>query len=495
MDYLDNKKELRERIILFIGYILIAIAIVTATLLLVYQAYGFGFTKNGSVIQNGLVFFSSQPSPAKIYINNTLNSQNTDARLILPSGIYHIKINRSGYRTWQRTVTIDGGAVEHFDYPFLFPSKLTSQKLATYTNAPGLVTQSPSRRWLLIQKPGSSTDFDLYDLKNPAKPVVSTISVPSTMLGKAVTSQSYKLVAWSDDNQRVLLEHMYDNNIEYILFDINNPSQTVNLTNTYNLVGDEITLNNEKYNNYYFFNPTSGDLDSASLGNTTVTTVLKHVLNYKSYGTSTILYATSEGATKGDIIVKLLDNSQTYNIRSFPAGSSNYLVDLTTYGGSLYVAVGSSSYDRVYIYQDPVGQLSTSPDVLVPTWVLRVNQANYLSFSDNAQFIMTENGDKYAVYDIQNNLGYLYTDKTRPLDAPQTNATWMDGDRLIYVSNSKLIVQDYDNNNMQTLVNASPNYLPAFSSNFKYLFNLVPSASSAGAYDLNETPLQTSADL
>jgi hypothetical protein len=217
MDYLDTNKELRERIILFIGYVLIALAIVIATLLLVYQAYGFGFNKNGAVIQNGLVFLSSQPNPARIYVNNTLNSKTTNTRLILPSGIYHIGLARTGYRNWNRTVTVDGGTVEHFDYPFLFPNKLSSQKLAVYSSAPGLMTQSLNRRYLLIQKPGSTTDFDLYDLKNPAKPVESTISIPSSMLSSAVTSQSWKVEEWADDNQHVLLEHLYGNNIEYIL--------------------------------------------------------------------------------------------------------------------------------------------------------------------------------------------------------------------------------------------------------------------------------------
>ncbi len=42
MDYLDPKKQFRHHIILFTGYILIAIAIVIASLILLYQAYGFG---------------------------------------------------------------------------------------------------------------------------------------------------------------------------------------------------------------------------------------------------------------------------------------------------------------------------------------------------------------------------------------------------------------------------------------------------------------------
>lgn len=84
MDYLDHKKALRNHITLFVGYILIAIAIVIAALILLYQAYGFGVTRSGDVIQNGLTFFSSQPNPADIYINGERKSRTTNARMVLP---------------------------------------------------------------------------------------------------------------------------------------------------------------------------------------------------------------------------------------------------------------------------------------------------------------------------------------------------------------------------------------------------------------------------
>ncbi len=494
MDYLDHGKEVRERLVLLVGYVVIAASIAIATLVLVYQAYGFGIGKNGSVIQNGLIFFSSHPNPAKIYLNGALQSQTTDSRLILQSGIYKAELTRDGYRDWRRTIVVDGGGVLHYDYPFLFPVKLTSQTIATYTTAPGLATQSPDRRWLLVTKPGNDSQFDLYDLKNPAKPTLSTFTLPANLVTKATSSESWQLVGWADDNQHVLLEHSYDGKLEYILVDRATPSDSVNLSNLFPNAAD-IELSNDKYNNYYLFDPTSGELKTTSLSDPSqTTTVLQHVLAFKSYGNSTVLYVTSSKAPAGKVWVKLLIGGNTYKIRTLPAGGSDYLVNLTTYSGTLYVAVGSNNDNKVYIYQDPVGQIATFPTLLpVPLWVLDVDQPNYLNFSDNAQFIMTENGDSYGVYDLQNDLGYLYTDKNEPLDAPQLHATWMDGDRLSYVSDSKLIVQDYDNKNMQTLVSASPLYLPFFSTNYDYLFTLT--LNSAGQYELNQTALLTKADL
>ncbi len=494
MDYLDAKKQFREHVVLIIGYILVALAITIATLVLVYQAYGFGLAKNGTVIQNGLVFFSSQPNPASIYINGVLNANTTNTRLELPSGIYNVKITRTGYRDWQRTITFDAGAVEHVDYPFLFPNTLTTKKIQTYNSPPGLVTQSPDRRWLLVEQPNSIANFDLYDLKDPAHPVLTTFTLPANLLSKATTGEDWQLDSWADDNQHVLLTHQYDGKNEFVLVDRANPSQSVNLNNALGTNPTELTLDNKKYDQYYLYNNTpDGALETATLETgTTLTPYLQDVLAYQSYGNNTMLYVTSDGAPSGKVLLKLQSGNQTITIRSLPV-SPTYLVNLTEYSGVLYVAAGATSDSQVYIYQDPLGQFTNQQGTIVPSQVLTVSQPNYLSFSNSAQFIVDENGSSFGVYDIQNQKAYSYT-APLALDSPQLHASWMDGDRLVYASDGKLIVFDYDGKNQQTLMNVSASYLPAFSANYNYVFSMGPNPT-AGKLNLDRTPLLIPADL
>jgi hypothetical protein len=111
MDFLDPTKRFEQTVLLITGYVLIGIGIIIATVILLYQAYGFGLGKNGTVIQNGLLFFSSQPNPASIYIDGKLNKAKTNARIVLPAASYQVKLTRPGYRTWQRTVVLQGGKV------------------------------------------------------------------------------------------------------------------------------------------------------------------------------------------------------------------------------------------------------------------------------------------------------------------------------------------------------------------------------------------------
>jgi hypothetical protein len=490
MDYLDPKAQARHRLVLYAGYILIAFAIALATIILVNQAYGYGIGKNGTIIQNSLAFFSSQPNPAKIYTDGKLSSSQTNTRLYLPAGIYGVSLKRNGYYPWKRTIELNGGEVEHFDYPFLFPTTLTTSKLATYPAAPTLMTESTDQHWLLVGKPGSYSGFDLYDLRNPTKAPVG-LDLPANLLSKATTSESLKVVSWANDNQHVLLEHDFDGKIEFILVDISNPSQSYNLNNSLDDNPGKLVFINNKYNQYYLYDDSSETLESASLSSTTKTTVLQHVLAYDSYGDSTYLYVTNQSAPANKVLLKMLVGGNTYTLHSLPV-SPSYVVDLTEYNGVMYVAAGASNSSKVYIYDNPLGQLAQNPgQAVTPIQVLRVDEPDYLSFSNNAQFIVAENGSHYGVYDIENQKGYNYKTAT-PTDSPMVHAEWMDGDRLYYISNGKLVVFDYDHTNIHTLVPVSSQYLVAFGPNYKYVYTLSP--GSAGQYDLNQTWLLAPAD-
>jgi hypothetical protein len=286
MEFLDPAKQTRHRVILWVGYVFVAIGIVIATLVLLYQAYGFGLGKNGQVIQNGLVFLSSQPNPAKIYLNGKLKNNQTNARVALPAGIYRVELKRDGYRAWQRSIEVEGGDVQHFDYPLLIPDRLVSKKLATFDGAPGLATQSPDRRWLLVEKSGSITDFSLYDLKNPkTKPV--DINLPEGLLSKASAKQNLQLEEWADDNKHVVLQHNYDGKKEFILVDRTDVAKSQNLNRALSSTPSKLTLLDKKYDKYYLYDSKTELLQKATLSAPSPVAVLQHVLNNPSYADDT----------------------------------------------------------------------------------------------------------------------------------------------------------------------------------------------------------------
>lgn len=492
MDFLDPKKQRRQTMLLMVGYVLIGAGILIGSIVLYFLANGYSRGKNGQIIQNGFVFVSSQPHPAKIYVNGK-PSKATNTRLTLPAGSYLLRLARNGYRDWQRQVTVLGGDVQHFDYPLLFPTKLTTSQVGSYKGVPGLAAQSPNQQWLVVQRPEAPSSFMLYNLKS--QPVAATtITLPAEVVTASVNRQSWKVIDWADDNRHLLLQHTYGSSNEFILLDTQAPGQSVNLDKALGVDLQTVSLDNKKYNQYYLFDKATGELSTDKLGDKNPVARLRHVIAYKTYGTNVVLYATASGAPKGKVDIDLLDGSQTVIIRQ-AAAHTTYLLDYTTYSGTPYALVSAASESKVYIYKDPFSQLqSGSLKTAFAIRVFKISRPSYEAFSTNAQFIMAEGdgGRQIGVFDIENIRSYLY--RIPALEKPQSHVTWMDGDRLAGVIGGKLTVFDYDHANAQTLMPASPRYEPFFRPDYHYAFVLAPLAKTK-TEALTSTPLLTPADI
>lgn len=490
---MDPRQRLRHNILLAAGYVLIAIALLLLTVILLFVAYGFGL-QNGKVIQSGLLFLSSSPNPAQIYINGSRYSSDTNTKLVLQEGTYKFTLKRAGYRDWQRSIEVDGGTVESYAYPFLFPASLTTNTAHAYAAAPALTTESPDRHWLLVERPDAFGSFDLYDLTNPKKQPVD-ITIPSNLLATVNGTQNLQLVAWADNNDYLLLKHTYETNTEYILLRRSNPADSVNLTKTLNLplVNTDIRLRNNKYDQYLVWDTATHDLSRTSLGAPTLAPYLKNVLAYAPYGDNTVLYVTPDPIEASKVDMTLYDGSKSYIIRQ-SAVSPAYLLDIASYSGDLYVAASSSSEGTAFVYKNPTDQISSSQlGVAVPVQVFRIKDPTYVSFSTTAQYVVFESGTRIAAYDAENQQGFDFT-MPDTLDAPQAHAEWMDGAHLDLVSKGQIVVMDYDGQNRQVLVSADSRYDLAFDQQYKTMYAFVPSAADKAQELLTSTSLRTPAD-
>jgi len=490
MDFFDPKKQKQHAIRLGIGYALIGLALVLATVILLYQSYGYGINKKGAVYQNGLLFVSSAPAGADIYLNGSRFKDQTNTRVTLPAGQYTMKISRDGYRTWQRAVTVEGSAVERFDYPLLIPSRLATSTVKKYTDAPAISTQSRDRRWLL-ENIGTSNDFDLYDLNSVAngKPSAKVVSISTDLLA-AGTTTGWTLQTWADDNRHVILKRAYTKDgstgSEYILFDRQNPDQSQNLTTLLGFSPTAIALKDGNYDQYYAYDQSAGTVFTATLKKPTPQLYLEHVLNFAA-DKDFVLYATSQDAPAGKVLIRLRQNDDpSYTVRTVAANSS-YLLDLATFNGTPYIAAGAQSEGKIYVYEDALATLKSKKEPLAPVQILKVDQPSYVDFSENARYVMAENNNHFSVYDVQNDKGYTYQVKPT-LDPGNAHAVWADGYHLELISGGKLQLFDYDGANLQSLVDASPAFLPAFNRNYQVVYAMT--AQNA----LTATPLLTAKD-
>lgn len=501
MDFLDPKKSRAATVRLLVGYFLMAIALILMTYVLLNLASGYGL-KQGKIIQNGIVFISSNPSDASIYLNGQRHDERSNARLILPSGTYTMSLSKSGYRDWQRALTVEGGSVERFDYPLLIPKQLSANAISGYGAVPNLVTESPDRRWLIVQTAGQMTNYDVYDLRDPEKILANkkTITMPAGVFGLPQTggAQSLKLVEWSRDNDHLLMVHSVDNQSEYVVLSRSKPEESFNLTKKLQPnASTEVSLQDKKFDRYFLHDKAAQTLSTATFDDVTPKQLLTGVIAYKSYGQDVVVYASKTGAAEGKVGVRLYQDEQSYPIREV-AQDAAYLLDLTTYDGDWYVAVGTPGEDHVYIYKNPIERLKRDNNLpLVPVENLKLAAPNYIEFSANSQYLLAESGQDIATYDAENERSYTYK-IDKPIDAPQAHVTWMDGYHLAVVSGGAVTIFDYDGTNVQTLSSGLPGFLPFFDTSYKYQYAIAPAGAadkSSGAHSLFQTPLRLEADL
>ncbi len=493
MDFLDPRKKRAHKIRLYIGYALMACVLVIGSTIVFFEARGFDIDrKTGEIIQNGLVFVNAHPEPATVYVNGKREGQ-TDTRLTIPTGDYTFEFTRDGYRNWQRSFHLDGSTIERLDYVFMFPEQLDTAAIRNYSAPPPFASQSPDRKWLLVQQPGNFLTFDVFDLSNQDDPAVTSFTLPASLMNRTAGGDKLELVEWSTNNRHVLVRHTFKGGSEFILIDRQQPTESLNLNSHFNVPIHKIALRDKKFDKFHILDKPGGTLRFADSRSREVTDLAEQVFSFKSYSDNVIFYVTGAKAEKGKVNVNIRRGDKTYTVRELTAGA-RYPIDITRYDDEWFMAVGSDTDAKAYVYHEVFRDLDRQPSRSPsPVAVFRVDDLAHIAVSANTRFISAQGGSRFAVYDAEHDRRYQYDTKLKFSDGQK--ATWMDGHRLTAVIDGKLRAWDYDGINMQTLVSANPAYLPFYDRDYDFLYTIAPSSQDKAESTLTKTPMRTPADL
>ncbi len=451
MDFLDPRKKGRRRWRLILSYFVMAAVVASGTFILVYSAFGYSLnTKSGDITQNGLLFVDSKPGGATIYLNSKPQGGQTSARLNLPAGQYNLLLKRAGYRDWQRDFTLKKHGIGRFAYPFLIPTTPQISTLQVYSFQPGLLSQSPDRRWLLLQTASLDSrllNFDVYDTTSLDQPKTS-LAFPASLFSGLDRSSQLKEVEWSSDNRHLLVSHDFAGGSEFIMLDREAPASSFNLNAVFGLTPSAVSLRDKKFNQFYIYDQTAQTIRLANLSDHSVgPALISGVLTFKSYGPDLINYATDQNQPADKAAIKIWDRGRSYLLSQVPRAST-YLMDAAQYQGHWYYVAGSSSASRLNIYKDPLNFLANvAIGRALPLTFLDLLDSQKVSISTNARFIGIQAGQNFATYDIETETKFSYQVAV-PLASPMH---WMDGHRYIGQSQGNILIADYDGTNQQLL--------------------------------------------
>lgn len=486
MDFLDPSRKKAHKRRLLIGYGLMSIVIALGTLLIFYLAYGFDIDrKTGNLIQNGIVFVDSKPKDAKVLVNNIEQRNRTDTRLVLPAGSYTIKIEKEGFRNWERTLDLSGGEIERVVYPFLIPNEFITTDISTYNEYPDLVTQSPDRRWLLARTSPTSSEFDMFDLNNIEKPL-SKVAIPKDIYTLPKSDYKLKFVEWSTNNRHILFERIYGDKSEFIVFDRENPAQSINLNTLLGISPVYVSLKNKRPDQFYYLDAKPGVLRVADTKSKTISApLLESVIDYKTYGDDIVLYATQKEVADDRTEFRILEGGNSYTLKNV-SKSDNYVLDVSKYDNKWFYVAGSSNDNMAFVYEDPLSSLKRSePTPLKVTAIMRLDNPRFVSFSAGTQFIGLQSGSKLLTIDLEKNHQYrINLEAEIPLEQ---EIKWMDGHRYLYSVNNQSYIVDFDGSNEQTLVTSTKKPGPFFDRDYDNVFTFEDSKSTSGKKALTMT--------
>lgn len=495
MDFLDPIAKKRRNIRLMVGYVLVGILIITASTILVFQAYGFDVDrKTGQVIQNGLVFVDSAPDDAAIYMNGAVQKDRSNTRFTLQEGKYDLLIRKDGYRDWTRSFELHGGDIERFTYPMLILNNLEQQEIANLGSTVGLSTQSPDRRWMLLAKGASITDFSEYDLNNvnetTEKPLERALTFPAGLFNAAEGAHSLELVEWSTDNKHLLVKHNFTGGYEFVVLSRENPATSINITQLLGVSVTCVSLRDKKFDQWYLYTKEGGVLQTAD-ARKLITPVLTGVGDFKSHDDETLLYTQPVvGGQTQKVFIR--QDKKTYLLREIATGATH--LDIARYDGSWYLAVGSDADKKTYVYKNPLDVLDQNNSLKpAPLSILKSGgPITWVSFSNNTRFILAQSGQHLEVYDAEYNLNFRY-DISEQFD-PDTKLAWMDGHRLIARSQKQVLIFDFDGSNQQKLIPASSGRATFFDRDYTVLYTLNGSAVTKDTVGLIRTDLRFEQD-
>lgn len=129
MDFEEKRRRQNLRVIF--SEALMVLTVILTVIILVFVVSGYWVNSDFEVERQGLLQISSVPTGAYVLIDGSEPSwfQRTNTSKMLPVGEHTIRIERDGYDSWEKIVSISEGLLFRLHYPRLFPLEREPEKV------------------------------------------------------------------------------------------------------------------------------------------------------------------------------------------------------------------------------------------------------------------------------------------------------------------------------------------------------------------------------
>lgn len=488
-----TKKIRNARIIATDIFMLIAVIAIVFIMMLI--AMGFSFTDNGRIEQSGLVEISSRPSSAKVTIDSKELFSTTEVNKLLATGSHDIKITKTGYDTWNYTINIEAGLTTTIDWVRLFPLNPEIANVDTFDTKLAIADVSSSRKSILVAE-DKATTFSILNLQDEKLKEVAKIKFQDLLgeLGEdetAATANDFKVVAWNNNDTRILVSHQKGENTEWIIVNTSEPTKSINITKLYNKNYSKLLFANDAATNLWALT-TDGELSEINTNSTTVpiavATSVKQMINngdtviyvapskdlvFDSYGNETSNTKTTEETTDGDTKIAT-DKIFVYNegeidstaIADLGSADSSVILDTGTYWSKDWLIYNLN--DKLIIRKGsyPIYNKTQDSDFAIVKEVELGFTPTIATHNSDQRIIIAANGADVYTYDI------IYTTESKyQSDIELANLNWLDDFLYWQSKDNTIVVRDFNGDNRREVLSEVLDDLPiTISANNRYLY-------------------------
>lgn len=488
MFHIDLSSKRSKLALRFFTYGVMTISVVVITAVCMLLALGYRFDRSSlSFQQGGLIQISSIPSGAKVLIDDKAQGYNTPGKSDIAPGAHKVELQKDGYQSWSKTVSLAASQLLWLNYTHLIPTEVKTTAAKTFDAVFDEKT-SPDRKWMVVQPASDKPDLTLVDLQDSKKLTTSNITIPESILtARAGAVRQFNIVEWDPSSRYLLVRYQAADVVEYIRVDRSNPTQALNITQTFQLPVSDIHFSANNSDIFYVKNDTA--LRRLDVGAKSISEAL--VSNLDTFSVSPagpVAFSASRQHTAGDAATTyqyagLYNGSKEIQVREYGAGA-RLLVKYAEYFGHGYLAVTDTGATTVAVIRDPA-EMGNKNNRVFATLQLK-NPALWLSFSDNGRMILAQNANSATTYDLEIAKAYQYDEATaKPVARP---FKWLDDYYLMTDANQTIKTFEFDGTNAHDITGSEEGYGVTFSTDNTYLYSLGKNATSQ-KYQLQVTRL------
>lgn len=480
-----GKKQTIKQIAIY-TLMTLSVIVVVAILILVMLGYRLNRT-TGTLEQGGLVQLNSTPSGASLMVNGTRLGATTSTKTTLAPGSHTITMSRSGYTPWQKTVDVKSGTILWLNYARLIPLDRPVEDIATLPGVTSSIS-SPNRQWYAVTTEKTSPTIRLVNI-NTDTPEIKTLTLPEASYAKSENkeTESFTLVSWDPSNRYVLLEHIYDEKNEWLVVDVQDISQTKNITTIFDIAMEKPQFSREDTN--VLFAIIEGDVRRIDINASTISAPLvRNVAEFSFYDQSILLYVTklNEETKSRSVGYKQENANEPRAIRSYSDdGTIPLHLSLGKYYSQTYVGIAYGTTVDILSGSLP---RSDSEDSLTLTAVATMSTSEPINFFANktdGRFFVAQHENSYSVYDLELQKATMTT--LRGEARQEKEIRWIDGYNAWSSLDGVLRFYEFDGANQNDIMPIVAGQNPALSPNDRFIY--APTVDETGVYHLSRVRL------